>query len=293
MKLWNPASISKAETAQLVLIESLFGVRESAGVFFQGGTALRWCCGGSRFSEDLNFETTLEGADILLLLRKARTSMQKGFLANLGAGKLEIETEKCREELLCTVWTKFAPAGGRGKIQIKMEFQRIVSAACPDYERMIFSTLPSVAPRIANGIYQCVSPSAIIQVETPTEILAGKLRAIMERPWMKGRDFWDLWFLHHSLGVAPSYRLLRRKLAMYPFVLRRNPEELAQCRKQEALRETIIAAMEEDLQRFVHPDSLAALRREAFRPILETVQELFAGIPDAITSEDEQPAPSG
>jgi predicted nucleotidyltransferase component of viral defense system len=52
----------RAEAAQLIILQSLFSFRESKEVIFQGGTAIRWFHGGLRFSEDLDFVTSLAQA---------------------------------------------------------------------------------------------------------------------------------------------------------------------------------------------------------------------------------------
>jgi predicted nucleotidyltransferase component of viral defense system len=55
MKTYDQARTRQAEVAQLIVLQSLFSLRESREVIFQGGTAIRWFHGGMRFSEDLDF----------------------------------------------------------------------------------------------------------------------------------------------------------------------------------------------------------------------------------------------
>ena len=62
MKNNRETYVRKAEIAQLILLHQLYSLSGSRELIFQGGTALRWCYGGSRFSEDLDFVTPL-GAD--------------------------------------------------------------------------------------------------------------------------------------------------------------------------------------------------------------------------------------
>ncbi|HPV52315.1 MAG TPA: nucleotidyl transferase AbiEii/AbiGii toxin family protein, partial [Smithella sp.] len=59
MKNYRETHIRKAEIAQLILLHELYRQKDSRSLIFQGGTALRWCYGGSRFSEDLDFVTSL------------------------------------------------------------------------------------------------------------------------------------------------------------------------------------------------------------------------------------------
>ena len=57
MKIYRETHIRKAEIAQLILLHQLYMQRGSRGLIFQRGTAIRWCYGGGRFSEDLDFVT--------------------------------------------------------------------------------------------------------------------------------------------------------------------------------------------------------------------------------------------
>ena len=62
MKNYRETYVRKAEIAQLILLNQLYSLSGSRELIFQGGTALRWCNGGSRFSDDLDSVTPL-GAD--------------------------------------------------------------------------------------------------------------------------------------------------------------------------------------------------------------------------------------
>lgn len=71
MKGYNEHHIRKAEIAQLILLYHIYAQTGSHQLIFQGGTALRWCYGGSRFSEDLDFVTALPGKTLDALLEKS------------------------------------------------------------------------------------------------------------------------------------------------------------------------------------------------------------------------------
>ena len=55
MMTYDQTRIKQSEVAQLIILQSLFSLRESKGVIFQGGTAIRWFYGGLRFPEELHF----------------------------------------------------------------------------------------------------------------------------------------------------------------------------------------------------------------------------------------------
>jgi hypothetical protein len=53
-----------------------------------------------------------------------------------------------------------------------------------------------------------------IQHHDRASLLAGKLHAILQRPWPKGRDFYDLvWYLSDPDWPAPNLSLLNEALA--------------------------------------------------------------------------------
>jgi predicted nucleotidyltransferase component of viral defense system len=277
MKKWQPTYVAKAEVLQLILLANLFGQRSSDRLYFQGGTALRWCYGGTRFSEDLDFETHLNPDEINALLARALPAVKRDVLANLGPGKFELRKDVCSAPL-CKVWAKFSPDGFRGKIAVKLELQRAGREILPETQLLIIGTLPPVVERINDGRLQ-IDANAILAVETLPEIMAGKIRAVFERPVFKGRDFWDLWFLHYSLRIAVEPAMIARKLRMYDFTRRRSKAEVLAALSEKAA--PVVQAIAEDLRRFVPPAAFAALERTEFATLIASVREVIAGVPDA------------
>ncbi len=278
MKQFRSTYIEQAEIFQLILLANLYGQKTSESFFFQGGTAIRWCYGGSRFSEDLDFETHLEEDEIRTLLRKALPGIKRDLTANLGPGKLELQTEGCRKPL-CTIWAKFGPADFRGKIAVKLEFQQARRDMIPDTQMLILGTLPSIAERIRNGRLE-TRGNTILTVETLSEIMAGKVRALLERKNYKGRDFWDIWYLGYSLQVKIEAEILARKLAMYTFTLRRSKAEIL--RDLAGDSGPVVEALAVDLKRFVPAQTFAALEKIRFEPLMTTVREVLANVPNAV-----------
>jgi len=277
MKKWHPAYVSKAEILQLILLANLFGQKWSNKLFFQGGTALRWCYGGNRFSEDLDFETHLSPNGIDELLSKSISAVRRDLLVNFGGGKFELQKDDC-DSPLCKAWAKFAPDNSRGKIAVKLEFQQASREMLPDTQLMIFGTLPPLVERIKAGRLQ-TDPNAILVVETLPEIMAGKIRALLERPVYKGRDFWDLWFLRYSLGATVDPAIVARKLKMYDFTMRRSREEVIA--DLTGSGEKVVPVIAEDLRRFVPPATFAALEAAEFSHLIATVREAITSVPAA------------
>ncbi|MEW6219078.1 MAG: nucleotidyl transferase AbiEii/AbiGii toxin family protein [Thermodesulfobacteriota bacterium] len=261
-----------------MLIAHLFRHPASSGLFFQGGTALRWCYGGSRFSEDLDFESCLAADEVCALLAKAGSAIRRDLVAHLGPGRLELQTEGMAGPL-GKAWVRFAPANFRGKIAVKLEFQRIVGPLRPDTQPMIMGTLPAVAQRLQGGSLK-TDPHAILLAETLPEIMAGKLRALLERPAYKGRDFWDIWFLEQTCGVKADPETVARKIRMYDFTQRRSVADVL--RDLGAHGDLTRAQILDDLKRFVPAAVADALESTHLPTMLASVHRVLASLPDAL-----------
>ena len=70
------------EYLQIVWLNSFYKTKGSEKVYFKGGTALRVMFNSPRFSEDLDFSTTLSAKDIAQLATKA-TKTTQGEIPNL------------------------------------------------------------------------------------------------------------------------------------------------------------------------------------------------------------------
>ena len=80
MKTYRETTIRRAEIAQVVLLHHLFMQPGSHDLIFQGGTAIRWCYGGSRFSEDLDFVTPLDSLAVRKILDRVCKGVEKTMI---------------------------------------------------------------------------------------------------------------------------------------------------------------------------------------------------------------------
>lgn len=165
---------------------------------FHGGTALRFLYGSPRFSEDLDF--TLE-----------RDRAQFDFRASLKAIK-----------------TQLAPEGYT--LDIRVSEQRVVHSALVRFPGLLYDLelsghrdqLFSVKIEVdTNPPSGAVLETSIIrrhltlhlQHHDRASLLAGKLHAILQRPYAKGRDIYDLlWFLSDPDWPEPNLNLLNNAL---------------------------------------------------------------------------------
>lgn len=279
MKNYRETYIRKAEIAQLILLHQLYLQKESRHLIFQGGTALRWCYGGSRFSEDLDFVTSLEPQSIAVILDASMKGAQNLMIAHFGMGALTLRDKSSRDGAV-KCFADFRPEGTREKISVKLEFEGLTPGKTPAVQNIILSSLGSVAYLASSGEFRVPRASTVIVAETPEEILSDKVRALLERRYLKGRDFFDLWHLHTVLKTPMDVKIIERKWSFYraDFVARRPLQFFIKPSKEE--KAMMLEAIEQDLSRFLPPEVLDVHRKKKYSDFLEAARSLFNKLQD-------------
>ena len=280
MKSYRETYVRKAEIAQLILLHQIYSLSESRELIFQGGTALRWCYGGNRFSEDLDFVTPLGAHAVRAKLNRALKAVEREMVPHFGPGALTLSDKSTRPDTLKIV-ADYRPAASREKISVKLEFEGIRKESRPDTQNHILSALPAVSYLIASGDFRVPRPHAVLVVETLPEILSDKIRALLERRYLKGRDIFDLWYLRTVLNAAADKEMIERKFRMYawPFQAARNLDFFVD--PSSAVQEELKTAIREDLTRFLPPELLAVHQAEGYASFLTAVKSLFAELQKA------------
>jgi predicted nucleotidyltransferase component of viral defense system len=205
------------EAIHLHLLSALSEAGVLRHVVFQGGTALRLCYGGERYSEDLDFVCGKAGAylkdaafDALVdkALQTTRSTLQRDF--GINAAGIGMKRPKQPEiikgsDVAVAAWQIVVPVdqGPRApSSRIKIEFANI-----PSYD-----SKPSVVSATP-GLVQI--QDVILNAETPNEILADKAVALTARTVLKFRDVWDVWYLLNKLGAARDRAMVAKKLGDY------------------------------------------------------------------------------
>ena len=270
---YTETRVRQSEVLQLLLLDALYGHSGSQHIIFQGGTALRWVYGGSRFSEDLDFVTYLPPDKIQSILKAVTTKASRACVAQFGAGQSEQQIKGNRTTAFKTFFI-YRPDLQRERIAVKLEFESLQADQTPVFQKYIFKDLPQVSRLITSGHLFLPYSSTIILVETPEEILTDKIRALYERRYLKGRDIFDLWWIVSQLGTTVNWRMLENKLAMYqvPFHPARGLDFF---QKAESLSE-IENALRSDLPRFIPQGIFSAYQTEGFERFLLTLQQVSA-----------------
>src|SRR5450759_4808852 len=96
MKTYSETYIRRSEIAQLIILHQLYMQKGSHDLIFQGGTAIRWCYGGSRFSEDIDFVTSLDPDAVRKILAGALKGAQKVMVTHFGIGSVTVRDKSAR-----------------------------------------------------------------------------------------------------------------------------------------------------------------------------------------------------
>jgi predicted nucleotidyltransferase component of viral defense system len=270
MKACAERHIHRSELFQLILLQHIYTRPESSRLVFQGGTALRWCHNGARFSEDLDFVTHLERPVLERLMQVIEAPIARELIAHFGPGRLTFTPLGQRDEGV--VWrATFESQNSRDRIMVKIECERLREGMTLATESRVLGMQNAVSYLIVKGEFRIPRPNSVLVVETLEEILSDKVRALLERPYLKGRDIYDVWHLRERLRVQVVRDVMERKFSCYaaPFKAQRLPEWF------ETADSDLRDAIENDLGRFLPPEVMTACRNDGYRPFLDAVQGLF------------------
>ena len=255
--------------AREFLQASILAALQRAGAMvplaFQGGTALRFLYSIRRYSEDLDFTLERAGAgyDFRAYLEAVRADMRRdGYDVDLArvSEKRAVHSGFVRFPGLLH---ELGLSGHREEaLSVKIE----VDARPPSG-----ATLETTVVRRHLLLR--------IQHHDRASLLAGKLHAILQRPYPKGRDFYDLiWYLSDQAWPPPNLILLNNALAQTGWT-------------SAPLSETSWVAAVRARLRLVRWEALAA----DVRPLLESAEDRALLTRETITSLLDQrtrPGPS-
>jgi predicted nucleotidyltransferase component of viral defense system len=166
---------------------------------FQGGTALRFLYGLPRFSEDLDFA----------LERPERAGFDLARVGERVIGQLTREGYD---------------------VQVKQKLERVAASLLIGFPGLLYEARlsPHASQRLSIRIEVDTEPPAgaglattivrrhallNLQHHDRSSLLAGKLHAVLQRSWVKGRDLFDLfWYLTDPTWPGPNLTLLNKAL---------------------------------------------------------------------------------
>ena len=200
------AAAQKSSTAQYNAMREYLQayalrIMHNRGVFqstaFVGGTALRFLYDLPRFSEDLDF--SLHKNSDLLFVDLMAVIKQELILAGYEA-KVDYKETK----VVQSAFVKFEGLMYEAKLS-PMKSQKFSI-------KIEIDTNPPKGAVLKTQIVNKFFPMAFLSYDLPS-LLAGKIHALLNRRYTKGRDYFDIaWYLSRFKTMAPNFKLLHNAL---------------------------------------------------------------------------------
>ncbi|HOE09522.1 MAG TPA: nucleotidyl transferase AbiEii/AbiGii toxin family protein [Treponemataceae bacterium] len=242
------------EYIQACALRSLHEGGAFKNLSFVGGTALRFLFALPRFSEDLDFSLeSNENYDPVSWLTKMKRDFSRlGFEADI--------TWNDRK----TVHT--------GWIKIAGLLHECGLSARPEQKIAVKIEIDTLPPEGAITEKKIVNRHTIFAVRhhTLSCLMAGKIRALLTRPFQKGRDWYDLlWYLSRIPPVIPDSAFLSNALSQ-PGEVNYFKPELGWKGSVSALLNTLsIKSLKSDVDVFLeNPNDADLFTEENFRELL-------------------------
>ncbi|MEX0589802.1 MAG: nucleotidyl transferase AbiEii/AbiGii toxin family protein [Xanthobacteraceae bacterium] len=246
------------EAIHLHLLSALSDAGILRHVVFQGGTSLRLCYGGERYSEDLDFVCGKSGSyldkiEFDKLIRDALEATKYSLQRDFDIGSDQITHKQPAHPMAIkgaavavAAWQIVVPISETprsSKSRIKIEFANV-----PSYDNA-----PRVA-RVTPGLVQI--QDVILAVESTNEILADKAVALTAREALKYRDIWDAWYLTNRLNAQIDRDFIQRKFIDYGTT---DVETKAKRRIEEIAMESTARSFLDEMKRFLPAKRVAEI----------------------------------
>lgn len=197
-----PTAAHGRNLAREYLQARILGALQRAGAMiplaFHGGTALRFLFASARYSEDLDFalEQTTAEYDFRAYLQAIRSTF--------AAEGYHVELKVSDRKAVQSAFVRFR--GLLHELGLSPHGDEVLAV------KIEVDTNPPPGAELATSI---VRRYVMLQLQhhDRASLLAGKLHAILQRPYVKGRDVYDLlWYLSDPEWPAPNLTLLNHAL---------------------------------------------------------------------------------
>jgi predicted nucleotidyltransferase component of viral defense system len=186
------------EYLQMRILQSLQNVGAMIPLAFHGGTALRLLYQLPRYSEDLDF--ALERQPEQYDFRKYLTAIQR----DLTAETYNVEIRVNERNIVNSAFIRFR--GLYYQLGISPHETEVLAI------KLEIDTNPPAKAELDTTLVQH-HVTVHLQHHDQASLLAGKLHAILQREYVKGRDWYDLyWYLNQPQWAAPNLDMLNNAL---------------------------------------------------------------------------------
>ena len=244
------------EYLQARILASLQRAGAMLPLAFQGGTALRFLYSLPRHSEDLDF--ALEQAADRYDFRAYLHAIQRDLRAEGYTLDVKLSDQKVVHHAFVRV------RGLLHELGLSPHASEVLAI------KIEVDTRPPGGATLATSVVRRHA-TLHLQHHDRASLFAGKLHAVLQRPYPKGRDFYDLvWYLSDATWPAPNLDLLNNALAQSgwraaPITPESWPRTVA-----ERVREVAWDALRADVAPFLElPGELERLRPDTLLALLE------------------------
>lgn len=157
-----PFRVVLKEALQIYTLSAIYGQPTASRIVFQGGTCLRLVFGGPRYSDDVDFVTTLSNADLDGLFEPV--SRQVTRLAPLFDGEMTARVQKATAEIVR--WKVYYQAA-QDQVATSVSLEFAPYPAYSDHAALL--RLPTDLPAV---------PLVVVRAESMEEIMADKVTAL-------------------------------------------------------------------------------------------------------------------
>jgi len=185
------------EYLQVYVLRTMFEKGHFSQVAFVGGTALRFIFNIPRFSEDLGFSlANKEGYDFQKILNEIKQS--------LNDANYSVSFKFKAEKTVNTAFLKFPELMHMAGLTHRKDQNLTI--------KLDVDTNPPKGGVLTTTLVNKYFPITFTHYDQPS-LFAGKLHAIFTRPYVKGRDYFDLiWLLSRNRDLQPNLNLLNNAL---------------------------------------------------------------------------------
>ena len=250
---WEATNLAR-EYLQAQVLASLQRAGAMVPLAFCGGTALRFLFGIPRYSEDLDFslERSPEQYDLERYSRAIERDLRRqGYT---------IETALDDRRTVHVAWVRFPGL----PYELGLSPRRTQRLAV----KIEVDTRP---PEGANLETTLVRRHLLLHLQhhDRASLLAGKLHALLQRTWSKGRDGYDLlWYLSDPEWPAPNLVLLNNALAQTGWTGTPLVPKTWAAAVAERIASLDWQAVTRDVQPFLPPEQTRLLTRENLLSVL-------------------------
>jgi predicted nucleotidyltransferase component of viral defense system len=244
-----PTPFQGRNVAREYLQARILGILQRAGAMvplaFHGGTALRFLFASARYSEDLDF--ALEQARSQYDFRAFLRAIQSAFTAEGYTLDLKVSDQRA----VHSAFVRFR--GLPNELDLSPHRDEVLAI------KIEVDTDPPAGAGLATTVIRRHVPLQIHHHDQAS-LLAGKLHAVLQRPYLKGRDLYDLlWYLSDPDWPAPNLTLLNNAMRQTGWeaepLTQDNWRQAVQYRLQAVAWEPVV----EDVRPFLDPTTDAGL----------------------------------